>query len=419
MLPQLVRIKQDIITEEISNVEVTVKNALDQLPFNRKNLVGKTIGITVGSRGISNLSLILKTIVNIIKDAGGNPVLLPAMGTHGGGKVDGQREVLESLGINEATIGAPLRFCVESTLIGETPSQVPVYCNSEALKIDGLVVMNRIKEHTDFSGEIESGICKMFSIGLGGPQGAFTTHAHAMMKGYEKVITEVAEMMIQKLPVIFAVAILENWKGRTAHVEAFLPEDIVTKEKLLLKKYKAMTIKLPFSNLDVLVVGEMGKNISGTGMDTKVIGRIHVKGQKEPDHPKITRIVVLEITPESHGNAIGVGLADIITKKVFNSIDISVTALNSISSMAPEQGFIPCVVNNDQEAIVAAVNTLGAVDASKARIVYIKNTAALDEIVVSEALVEEICKNDQLKIIGELEELQFDKEGNLINLKGE
>lgn len=417
MFPRVIRIKQTVPAEEVADVVDAVEKSLDRVKVSQMNLSGKTIGITAGSRGINEFPKILKKLADAIKEAGGYPVLIPSMGSHGGGTEAGQCEVLTSLGITKETIGAPVRFCIETVLTGKTSSGVPVYCNQEATKVDGLVVVNRIKAHTDFSGEIESGICKMFAIGLGSDKGAMTTHSHALLKGYEKVITEVAWVMIKKLSVLFALGIVENWKGGTAEIVSILPDEIEDKEKLLLKKYKAAMLKLPFTDLDVLVVGEMGKNISGTGMDTKVIGHIHVKGQKEPDTPKIGRIVVLGLTPESHGNAIGIGLTDFTTQQVFDAINIRDTAFNSITSMSPEQGFILCVAANDKEAILAALNTLGAVDFAKARLLYIKNTSRLENMIISESLIDEVQANNQLEIVGELEEMQFDPEGKLRNFQ--
>lgn len=417
MFPRMIKIKQNMPVQTVEDVVGAVLKSLDSIKARQINLEGKTIGITAGSRGINNISLILKTIADYVKEAKGNPVLIPSMGSHGGGALEGQREVLASLGITEEAVGAPVRCCIDTVMLGETPSGVPVYCNKEAVKMDGLIVVNRIKSHTDFSGKIESGICKMLAIGLGSEKGAITTHSHAIVKGYEEVITEVAKVMISKLPVLFAVGILENWKSETAEIGAFLPEEIVEKEKLMLAKYKESAIKLPFTDLDVLAVGEIGKNISGTGMDTKVIGRIHIKGQKEPDKPKIARIVVLGLTEESHGNAVGIGLADITTQEVFESIDLRRTGFNCISSMAPEQGFIPCVAADDRAALESALATLGAVEFSKIRMVYIKNTSSLEEMAVSEALIGEVQSDSRLDIIGELEELQFDASGKLLNFR--
>lgn len=418
MHPLVVRVKQNVPSKAIDSISEAIKNSLSRISFYGTDLSGKKIGITAGSRGINGYPEILKQISQTIKDAGGYPVLIPAMGSHGGATADGQREVLAKLGITERTVGAPIQFCMDTVLIGETRSGIPVYCNKMATQIDGLVVVNRIKTHTDFSGEIESGICKMLAIGLGSDKGAITTHSHALLKGYEKVIVEVAETMIKKIPILFAIGIVENWKGCTSELVSILPGEIICKEKILLKGYKDSVVKLPFDEIDILIVGEIGKNIAGTGMDTKVIGRIYVKGQKEPNLPKIGRIVVLDLTPESFGNAIGIGLADITTQGVFQKINLQDTSLNCITSMAPEQGFLPCVVENDEEAVAAAFKTLGALEPKDVRLVCIKNTSNLEQMLISKALINEARLNGHLEILGDPEKLQFDSSGKLINLIG-
>ncbi|KJS83661.1 MAG: hypothetical protein JM58_12360 [Peptococcaceae bacterium BICA1-8] len=419
MFPNIIRIRQKASATAIENVSRYIEENLEKTSFNFSDFEGKKVGITAGSRGISNYSKILKTIVDKVKDAKGYPIIIPSMGSHGGGTIEGQLEVLASLGITENTVGAPIAKNIHVERIGQTPGGIPVYCNVEAIKVDKLIVLNRVKPHTDFEGQIESGICKMFAIGLGSVEGCVNIHSHALVNGYEEIITGAAELMIKQLPVAFAVAVLENWKGETADVKILLPCEIIEKEKEVLKEVKSSMIKLPFKAIDVLVIGEIGKNISGTGMDTKVVGRIMVKGQKEPDYPKIGRIVVLNLTTESHGNAIGIGLADITTEKVFNSIDIRSTSLNSISSMSPEQGRLPCILASDKEAIHSALLTLGAVDAHKVRLVYIQNTLNLENFAVSKALVDEVQKNEKLEVMGTLEEMRFEHDGTLVNFRGD
>ncbi len=413
-LPRLALIRQIVPSNEIDNIKKSILCSLEKSTVNINKLAGKTIGITVGSRGINSIPEIISILVEIVKTAGGKPVLIPAMGSHGGGKIDGQESILKSLGITETTTGAQIKFCVDTIQIGKTHTGIPVYCNSEATKVDGLIVVNRIKQHTDYSGEIESGICKMLTIGLGSSRGALTAHSHALLNGYETTIIDIANIMIQKLPIFCAVGILENWKGKTSEIEILEPDGIMTKEAQLLQRVKKTAIKLPFDKINVLVINEIGKNISGTGMDTKVVGRIMIKGQKEPETPKIDRIVVLNLSPESHGNAIGMGLADLTTQKAFNEINLQDTSFNSISSMCLEQGKIPCVVNNDQEAIKAGLTTLGAIDSEKAKLVYIKNTQEIETIYISESLLDEVHKNKYLEIIKEPEELIFDDSGNLL-----
>lgn len=417
LFPRMVRVKQKIECQEISDVRQAVISEVRKLDLDGMGLKGLTVGITAGSRGIYALPEIIKAIADVVKEAGANPVIIAAMGTHGGGTPEGQLEMLKSLKVTPETVGAPIRCCADTVQLGETDEGVPVFCNVEATKVDRLIIAHRIKPHTNFFGEIESGLHKMLTIGLGGPRGAKSTHGHMLVKGYEKTIVDVARVMLKKLPVIFAVGVVENWKGKTAEVKAVLPNEIYAKEKELQALAKENTVKLPFKQMDVLVLGEIGKNISGTGMDTKVVGRIMMRWGEEPKYPDIGRIVVLGLTPESHGNAIGIGLADMTTRKVFQSIDIKSTALNAIGSMAVEQGRIPCVLDNDREAIESALVTLGAMDTTKARLVYLKNTLQLEEMFVAESMLDEVAEDSRLEVLGTPEELIFDDDGNLLNLR--
>ena len=417
-IPQrFVRIKQQVDVPQIDNARKAVIDSLREIGADKRNFKGQTVGITAGSRGIDRIPEILSAVAEMIQDCSGRPVIIPSMGTHGGATVERQLSVLTSLGITREAVGCPVLECVESVLIGETSEGIPVHCNLEATKVDHLVIVNRVKPHTDFSGCIESGICKMMAIGLGSYKGAETAHSYARIHGHEKVITSVAKRMLEKLPVAFAIGITENYKGKTARLQAMEPERIMGKEKKLLDWVKEKQIKLPFDSMGVLVVGEIGKNISGTGMDTKVIGRIMVKGQKEPELPKIECIAVLSLTSESHGNACGIGLADITTKRVLDAVDLYVTGYNSIASMAPEQGRLPCVVSNDYEAIHSAISTLGAVSPEKARVVYIQNTNRLERLAVSESMLDEVEAKGYLEVISRPEKLEFDGEGTLLNFK--
>ena len=413
MLPRLVRVSQNIPAVEIKDISKELSNVLQKIKMREMGLTGARVGITAGSRGIRNISRILKLLVEAVKEAGGDPVIVPAMGSHGGATEEGQSKILASLGILKETMGAPVLSCVDAELIGLSSSGIPVYCNKKALELDKLIVVNRIKPHTDFNGGIESGICKMLVVGLGSHQGAITFHSYSLVKGHESVVTELAELMIRRLPVAFALGIVENWKGQTAKLEVLLPKEMIEKERILLAQVKADSAKLPFKWIDVLLVGEIGKNISGTGMDTKVIGRITGGGQGEPKYPKVKRIVVLGLTPESHGNATGIGLADFMTNQVYKAIDIVSTTINSVCSMVPEQGRLPCVLENDRSAIDSALKTLGPIEPKNVRLVYLKNTAQLKVFYVSEAMLEEVRANKQLNVMGELEELKFDYQGKL------
>ena len=415
MLPQMIRIQQTFNAPYIPDVgKLTIEKFSKYVrSCHIESLEGKRIGITAGSRGISNIVFVLKSISLFVKSIGGIPYLIPSMGTHGEGHIDEQLSILKSLEITEESIGAKIIKNIQTSFMGYSSIGVPVYMNKEVLHLDGIVVVNRIKPHTDFEGSIESGICKMFAIGLGGPKGAYTVHSYSLLKGYEKTITDVAKTMIDNLNVIAAVGLVENWKEQLAHIEIFNHKEIFIKEPKLLTLAKKMLVKLPVEKLDVLIIDEIGKNISGTGMDTKVIGRIMVKGQKEPEKPIISRIIVLDITNESHGNAIGLGLADITTRRVFDKIDLNATAFNSVGSMSPEQGRIPVVMNTDKDAVKAALNTLGCIKHEESRIIHIRNTSFMEEMEVSIPLLKEIISRDSIRVLSTAHPLDISSKGFL------
>jgi len=413
--PKMIRIKPFFSRESLDKPDLFLYGELEAFfsKIDSRWLKGKRIGITVGSRGIDRIAKLVKATVNAIKAYGGLPLIVPAMGSHGKAYQNGQElEILGYLGITQDTVGAPIIDCQETFLMGNTPNDLPVFVNRIAQELDGWIIMNRIKPHTDFSGSIESGLCKMIAIGLGSYEGANMIHKTAIRRGYEEVIVETSQFVLEKLPVIACVGLVENGIGEIAEIEVFSKDKSLEKEKLLLLKAKSMTAKLPSENIDILIVDEIGKEISGTGMDTKVIGRIMVKGQKEPESPLIGRIVVLDLTEGSHGNATGVGLADIITRRVFNKIDIKATTLNSITSSSPEQGKIPVVVSTDMDALDVAARTLG-IELEDARIIHIKNTKNLDEMEVSAPLLKEIRQDQAVTIVGGMRPLPFDSFGAL------
>lgn len=408
-------IKQNIPAQKIDDLDFIINQQIKDSRIDLNKFKDKTVGITVGSRGIDQITDVLKEFVRIIENAGGKPFLIPAMGSHGGAKLEGQLQVLESLNITEENINVPIIKNIEVDFLGESSKGRQVYCNKAALSLDHIIVMNRIKSHTDFTGNIESGLCKMMAIGLGSYKGAQYTHSYALNEGHEDVITDIAETMLEKLPEITGVGLIENWRNQLELIEIIPGDKIIEREKKLLAEVKNNKIDLPIKNIDVLIIQEMGKNISGTGMDTKVIGRIKIDGQTEPLKPDIRRIVVLSLTEESHGNAIGIGLADIITRKVFNEVDLEITSKNTITSMAPEQGKIPVVMSDDKRAILAAANSLGFLTDENLRCVFIKNTSYLEKLYISESLFDEVELNQDIEVIRE-EKLRFDSK-NLIGNK--
>jgi hypothetical protein len=415
VFPMMIRFRQIFNDPYIFNINKVVTDELLKYAHTSQtiNMKGKKIGITVGSRGINNIASIIRSISEYINKLGATVYLIPSMGSHGGGNINGQLEILGSLGITEKSTGSKVIRNIDSLLLGYSQLGIPVFVNKNVLDLDGIVVVNRVKPHTDFEGSIESGICKMLAIGLGGPKGAYTVHSYALHKGYEQTIKDVAKTVIDNCNIIFMVGLVENRNSQLAKVQLINPKNIFTEEPKLLALAKKMHAKLPVDKLDLLIIDEIGKNISGTGMDTKIVGRIMIIGQKEPEKPSISRIVVLDITDESHGNAIGLGLADIITRKVFNKIDLKSTALNSISSMSPEQGRIPVVLENDKNAINAALESLGSIKDKEFRILHIRNTLFMEEMEASINLLEELSSKDSIHIIGKAHPLNFSSKGFL------
>lgn len=419
MFPNLVKVKQQASAPVVENIRDAVIGELGGILSGREDLAGKTIGITAGSRGIYAYSEILRAVADTIGHMGAKPVIIPSMGSHGEAGRQGRLQILNSLGISQETIGVEIVDAEDFVHLGRTPSAIPVYVTGAVRQVDGLIVVNRVKEHTDFSGRIESGIQKMMTIGLGSYKGCSTAHAHALILGLERTITEVAAVIMNSLPILVAVAVLENYRAETAAIKAILPGDIPAVEETLLAQAKELSIKLPFDKIDVLVVGEIGKNISGACMDSKVIGRIRIQGQTEPDRPDIKRIVVLSLTPESHGNALGIGVADMTTRRAYEAMNVSATVINAIAGASPEHAAIPCILESDRDAVQAAMKTCGVLQHSDIRMVYIQNTLKLDKMAVSESLLDEVAADKRLSILGKPEPMRFDEKGNLLNFRYE
>ena len=405
---ELSLVKQNFNCNRIENVREEVYKEFDHISAKAMITSGMKIGVTAGSRGINNIDTIIRTICDYIKEAGGNPFIIPAMGSHGGATAEGQLHVLDTLGITEESMGCPIESSMEVVQLGSTESGVPVYFDKYAYSLDGIVVVNRVKPHTDFDSDIESGLTKMIAVGLGNQKGCSTMHSH----GLRKSIPESAKVTIEKANILFGLGIVENAMDETCKLKALLPEDFEIEEKKLLREAKETIPRLPIDELDVLVVEEMGKMISGTGMDTKVLGRIRVQGEKEPLKPVIKKVVVLDLANNSYGNALGIGLADVTTKKLVDSIDFKATYANIISTTFLERGKIPVTVSNDKNAIIVGLNTVGNVSAQDVKICIIKNTLDLKEMYLSEGAIKDTDKS-RIRIIRSGVKLMFDTDGNL------
>jgi Lactate racemase N-terminal domain len=411
--PKMYRIRQVFDAPKVANIEEALDRELEAIQAGSLIKKGARIAITAGSRGIANIDRILRNLVRVLKENSAEPFLIPAMGSHGGGTAEGQTEILESLNITEESVGAPIVSSMEVVEIGTSRFGFPVLVDKHAAEADGIIVMNRIKPHTEFEGPIESGLMKMMAIGMGKHKGCFQVHKQTVQYGYRDVIPEIGGIILGKLPILFGIGIIENIYDETALIRAIPSSGFMKEEEKFLYEAKRLMARLPFDKIDVLVVDEMGKNISGTGMDTNVIGRIMFIGEKEPEHPEITRIVVLDLTSEAHGNAVGVGLADYTAQRLIDKTDQAVTAINCITAMSPEKGRLPIALKTDKEAVEAALDTIGAIDPEKARLIHIKNTLEIGELDVSGAFLEEVKGRKDLALMEELGPMSFGSDGSL------
>jgi len=366
---------------------------------------GARVAITAGSRGVSNIPQLLRGLANAVRDVGGQPFFVAAMGSHGGGTGEGQRAMLASLGVTEETVGAPIVSEMDVIEVGTTASGVTVYCDAQAARADAIVVAGRVKPHTDFSGSIESGMLKMTSIGLGKAIGAAAYHAAFAQLGYEKIIREVVAVQFAEMPIVAGVGFVEDHRGNTHAVEAFGVDAIVANEERLLVRARELLSVLPFDELDLLVVDEMGKDLSGAGMDTNVTARaVDGRTQKSPK-PVIRQLFVRDLTEHSHGNANGVGLADFCLRRLADKIDWHATYLNALTAAQPASARLPVVCANDREAVRHALVAAGVDRLADARVARIRNTLHLDSMVVSCAALATMRNGGRYAVAGDSDAL--------------
>jgi len=391
----------------VENVAGEIRAQLKGKKLSERVKPGQRIAVTAGSRGIANIALILRTIVEELKAVGAEPFIVPAMGSHGGSTPEGQVELLNGMGITEESVGAPFVSSMEVRKIGELNGEVEIFLSKTAIDADGIFPVGRIKPHTDFKGEIESGLLKMLAIGLGNQKGAEMIHWHRY-DGYHRILPEAGKLIIEKTNVVMGLAVIENAYHGTASVHVLRPDEFYDGEKELLETAKEMLPRLPFKDIDVLVVDEIGKNISGVGMDTNVTGRFWMENEHDPRASRVKKIVVLDLTHETHGNAIGLGLADVTTRRAFDKIDHHQTYVNCLTQGSGETGKIPPFLPNDRDAIATAIRISGPVNPRDARVIRVRNTQELETVYISEALVKELENNPELQ--SRLEVLEVPRE---------
>ena len=378
---------------------------------------GDRVAVPVGSRGIAHIAGIAKAVVHALRELRARPFIVPAMGSHGGGTAEGQARVLETLGITEQTTGAPVMSSMDVIPLGSTPEGIPVFIDANAARANHVLLINRVKPHTEFGGLYQSGLAKMLLIGLGKHQGAIRYHQAAVEMPFETLVCSATQVVLERLPVLGGLAVLENARGQVAEVVAVQAGSILRDEPALLARATGYMATIPFDNIDLLIVDELGKDISGSGMDTNVIRRKHWADNSIGEIVERTaprRVFVRDLTEATEGNAAGIGLADFALTRVVNKVDWRKTRMNAITATRPRGAMVPVLCENDAEAIEAALASAGVGDTTGARLVRIRNTACLNHIHVSDTLLPHAHPDASLTYGTEPLALAFDKDGMLV-----
>jgi hypothetical protein len=411
--PEMLPVRQKFDAPQVPDVAVATASALE--PLRARIQPGMTVALTAGSRGIEDKPEVVRAAGEWLRDLGAEPFVVPAMGSHGGATAEGQVELLADLGMTEQSLGMPIKATMETVELGHVPDGPMVHLDAHAAAADGIIAVNRIKAHTDFTGEVESGLAKIVAIGLGKRLGAEGIHLYGPAN-LAVWVPKVTERIIETGKVLGGLGIVENAFDRAAKVAFLEPDDIGgAVESALLKEAKDLMATLPFDDLDVAVVDVMGKNFSGCGMDTNVIGRMMIRGSAEFERPRIANIAVLDLSDASHGNASGLGLADFIPFRLLEKVDLRTTYINGMTSGlgGPQRGQVPMAMPTDRSAVAAAILTCGRADLENARVVRMHSTLHLEELLVSTSLRAEVDASDRLSISGDPVPMDFDADGRI------
>ena len=415
--PQVFRVRQKFDAPRVEDVPGTVHAELRRLQLAQKVKQGDTVAITAGSRGVANIPAILRAVAEHFRSLGAKPFLVPAMGSHGGATAAGQRAVIEAYGVTEQAVGCPIRATMETVVVCRTAEGIPVHFDRFAFEADHVMVVNRIKPHTRFVGDIESGLMKMLLIGLGKCAGATVYHRAIQDYDFGQIIRSVAGEVLKRCRVVAGLGIVENALDQTAWIEAIRPDDFHSREKHLLQLAKQWMPRLPFRHVDILLIDQIGKDISGTGLDTNVVGRKFDDHKAvEGEFPKVKVIAVRGLTEATHGNAVGLGIAEFCRSRVVREMDVQATRLNAIIASHLAAGMQPMDYETDREILDVALGTIGLVDPPNAKLLWIRNTLRLEQMECAAAYLEEARARDDLEILSPLRNLPFDAAGNLPEL---
>jgi Lactate racemase N-terminal domain len=410
--PPIARVRQSFDQPEVADVRVAVADAIRASRITERVRPGGSIALTVGSRGIAGIAEIARAAVEALQSLGFRPFVVAAMGSHGGGTAEGQRALLAEFGVTERSMGCPVRSEMETILLGTNSFGLPIRFDRNAHEADGIVLLNRIKPHTSFSGRYESGLLKMLAIGLGKREGAAQVHKLGL-PGLQKMLPEVGAFLLMQTRVVLGLAILENAREHTARIVGVEPEALLEVEPKLLDESRVLMARLPFDQIDVLIVGELGKNYSGTGLDPNVIGRQRVETMPDLPRPVVTRLAVLDLSTETRGNALGIGLADLTTERVVKAIDPTPMRVNSMTSNFLTRARVPISLPTDRDVISACLETCWRIDPSQARAVFIPNTLELTTLWVTKPLESEVLGHPNLAFETDFQSMPFDAAGRL------
>jgi len=410
--PLIARVRQVHDQPEVRDVPGAVAEAIRSSRIGARIPPGGSVALTVGSRGIAGIGPIVRSAVEALASLGFRPFVVAAMGSHGGGSAEGQRALLAELGVTEGSVGCPIRSEMGTAIIGTNSFGLPIHFDRNALAADGIVLLNRIKPHTSFTGRYESGLLKMLTIGLGKHQGAEQVHKLGL-PGLRVLLPEVGASLLERTPVALGIALLENAEERTARVVGVEPEELLEVEPRLLDEARTLMARLPFDQIDVLLVGELGKNYSGTGLDPNVIGRQRVETMPDLPRPVVTRLAVLDLSTETKGNATGIGLADLTSDRLVAAIDPVPMRVNCMTSNFLTRARIPLSLPTDRDVIAASLETCWRSDPAEARMVLIPNTLELAHLWITEPLAAEVQANPNLIFESDFEEIPFMVDGTL------
>jgi hypothetical protein len=412
--PLMFRLGQRLHSATVGDVPAAVETELFRLGLGNRVKPGDTVAVTCGSRRIANYAVIVKAVVDHFKQLGAIPFLIPAMGSHGAGTAEGQREVLHALGITEEIIGAEIRSATETEIIGQLAEGVPVFCDKHALRANHTVVVNRVRPHPLFHGDVQSGLLKMITIGLGKLDGARHYHRAVENSSFEDIARGVYKVMLKNANLLAGLLIIESGNQGTASVQGVLPEDFVAKERAILQRARALFPQLPFKFIDILLVDEIGTPFGCLGVDSHVTGRkFNAHAAAEGEFPQIRTIVYRDLNPQSRGNATGVGHGEFVRSRLLRKTDAKATRLNSLTVGMPALAATPIDFETDREILDAALSLIGSGLPEKARIVWIRNTSSMVEFECSEPYLDEVQHWKDLSVLSGLHPLEFDRDGNL------